>query len=668
MVKWGPIGKQVYERTYSRVKADGSLETWQDTIERVVDGNLALVGKKHWRRNERQDLIGLFSNLKALPAGRHLWVSGVEGRQFLFNCHAAGWLEKISDHYAFTFDELMKGGGVGSNYSNQFIDQYGPVKQKVDLHIVCDSSHPDYDLITSAPKKLKEYLSDEYHHEWGGCIPMEDSREGWVDALIRLIESAYGNGPSTLVFDASRIREFGAPIRSFGGTASGPAALVYMLTLINELLNGKVGDQLTSLDHMLIDHRIAQCVVAGNVRRSARISVKHWSDPDIFDFIVCKNDKKRQEHWTTNISVQVDKSFFRAFKRGDGHAVKVYELCISSMFESGEPGFWNSSLSQHGEVEPVFSPNPCGEIILLMFENCNLGHINLGAFYDDPDGAKKAFMLMTRFLIRATFGDIYSKHQRKVVDRNRRIGVGFFGFQDWLCKQGKKYSECHSDPDVISLLKQFYRVVKKTGMEYAHELRIPAPIKNTTLAPTGTIAKLAGTSEGGQSLLFKYFIQRVRHQKGDPKIKELEAQGVEFEECENEEEAVNTVIAKYACKHPLVEEVEELGYDAEDIVEGQYDISLHDTLAVQAMLQREWADNSIALTANLSDDTTEKELYHTVIKFLPKLKGTTVLVGDGDRKQPPYTSITKEEYEIYEGLKLMRQGNLECSRSACPIK
>jgi len=659
-INWGPVGRHVYERTYSRRKANGAKETWPETIERVIDGNLALVDKVHWRRNERGDLIDLFMKFAALPAGRHLWVSGVKGRQFLFNCHCSGWTDRLSDHYAFLFDELMKGGGVGSNYSDRFIAKYPKVTQAVDLHLVCEEGHKDHAKIAGA-------LSDEYHHEWAGCVPIEDSREGWVDALVRLLDSAFGNGPSTLVLDFSRIRPYGSPIRSFGGTASGPEALVSMLVMINELLNSKVGSILTSLDHMLMDHRIAQCVVAGNVRRSARISVKHWRDADIFDFINCKTDKAKVAHWTTNISVEVDKAFFKAFKKKDQWATQVYKACVSAMYRGGEPGFWNSSLSQHGEIVRVFCPNPCGEIILQMFENCNLGHVNLSHFHDDIDGAKRAFMLVTRFLIRATFGDIYSPLQQEVVRRNRRIGVGFFGFQDWLCLQGKKYSDCHNDLEVISALKQFYRVVKKTGMEYACELRIPAPIKNTTLAPTGTIAKLTGCSEGGQAIYADYFENRIRIQKGDPQIAELIAQGVEIEECINAEEAVNTIIAKHVCKHPLVDKVSVLGLDAEDLVEGQHDISLEDTLAVQAMLQREWADNSVSLTANITSDTTEKELYHTMIKWLPKLKGTTVFV-DENRPQSPYTKISKEEYEAYTGNKIIRQGDLSCSGGSCPIK
>jgi len=660
-IKWGPIGKEVYERTYSRRKPDGSKETWPETINRVVDGNLALVDKKFWRRNERQDLIDLFLDFKALPAGRHLWVSGVKGRQFLFNCHVSGWRDNMSDHYSFMFDELMKGGGVGANYSDRFIKQYPPIRNKLDVHIVCDPKHAD-------SERIGDTLSSDYHYTWDGCIPVEDSREGWVEALVLVLEQAFAKNPQPLVFDMSRVRPYGSPIRSFGGTASGPEALIRMLQAVAELLNDRHGQKLTSLDHMEIDHRIAMCVVAGNVRRSARMSIKHWKDPDIFEFIHCKSDDARVSHWTTNISVGVDNAFFRLFKKGDKHARMVYKKCIESMYVSGEPGFCNMSLAQHGETEEVVSSNPCGEIFALPFGNCNLGHINLAEFYDNIEGAKRAFMMMTRFLIRATFGDIYSPWQREVVSRNRRIGVGFFGFQGWLCKQGKKYSDCHNDPEVHSTLRQFYRVVKKTGMEYAHELRIPSPIKNTTLAPTGTIAKLAGATEGGQALLFPYYEQRMRYQKDDPNIPKLMADGVEFEECINREEGINTTIAKHVCKHPLVDEVSALGYDADEIVEGQHDISMHDTLAIQAMLQREWADNSISLTVNLTPATTEKELYHTVIKFLPKLKGTTVLVGVGGRPQPPYTEITRMDYENYEGKKLVIDHERECSRGSCPIK
>ncbi len=90
-INWGPRGKLVYDRTYSRTKPNGEKETWEETVERVVDGNLALGDKRHELDDERDLLINLMRDFKILPAGRHLWASGVKGRQYLFNCHVSGW-------------------------------------------------------------------------------------------------------------------------------------------------------------------------------------------------------------------------------------------------------------------------------------------------------------------------------------------------------------------------------------------------------------------------------------------------------------------------------------------------------------------------------------------------------------------------------------------------
>ena len=574
------------------------------------------------------------------------------------NCHTAGWTDNLAEHYTFTFDELMKGGGVGANYSNKYIKKYGAVKNKTSIHFVCNPDHPDY-------AKFASKLSDEFHYTWAGCSRIEDSREGWVKALNAVITQAIFGQNFALIFDVSNIRPYGAPIRGFGGTASGPYSLIDMLDKIASLLNSRVGEKLASLDHMLMDHYIAECVVAGNVRRSARMAMKHWKDEDIFSFIHCKEDAARLAHFTTNISVEIDNAFFRAYHRGDEWAKKVYKECIDGLSASGEPGFWNSSLSQVGEVDEVYCTNPCGEISMMPWENCNLGHVNLDAFYNDAEGAKNAFRLMARFLIRATFGDISNSLQREVVSRNRRIGVGFFGYQGWVCKQGIRYSESHRDYGIRATLHSFFQEIKKEAQEYSHLLRIPCPIKNTTIAPTGTIAKLPGKGEGAQSLFAKYFIRNVRFANNDPKLIEFKAKGFDMEPCVY---TPDTTVVSLWCKVRLVDEMEMLGMDP-SIVEGQEDVDIEDALALQAMLQREFVDNSISFTVNLPDKgIAKKKLYHTIIRFLPELKGTTVIRGAGDRPQPPYTAISKEQFDNYTGPRMTSQGEMECKGNICPIK
>jgi ribonucleotide reductase alpha subunit len=122
-IPWGPTGRVVYERTYSRTKPDGSKETWPETVARVVKGNIALVHGEDMAQwpddvhREASQLVRYMTRFAIVPGGRHLWASGVKGRQYLFNCHVAGWGDRMSDHFEFSSLRLFEGGGVGANYS-----------------------------------------------------------------------------------------------------------------------------------------------------------------------------------------------------------------------------------------------------------------------------------------------------------------------------------------------------------------------------------------------------------------------------------------------------------------------------------------------------------------------------------------------------------------------
>src|SRR5690606_12830219 len=113
---------------------------------------------------------------------------------------------------------------------------------------------------------------------------------------------------------------------------------------------------------MEIDHAIAKCVVSGGNRRSARMAIMHWNDPQIQDFIHVK--ETTGEHWTTNISVELDERFFVGLNRGYVWNRHLLREIAAGMLTNGEPGFWNSSYSNLGEPNEVISTNPCGEIAL----------------------------------------------------------------------------------------------------------------------------------------------------------------------------------------------------------------------------------------------------------------------------------------------------------------
>lgn len=669
MTEFGPTGQLVYERTYSRTKPDGTKETWPETVRRVVDGNLSLVPEKSQLPGEREKLISFMEDFKILPAGRHLWASGVKGRQFLFNCFNSGWTGDVADHFEFTFLRLMEGGGVGANYSNRFLEQYPAIQGQFVVHIVCDQDHPDY-------QKMKDagVLSDEYNSNWEGSFEVEDSREGWAAALVDLLGTYYRDAANeNRVFDVSRVRAEGSRLKTFGGRASGPLPLAVMLREVAGVMNDHYFTQLSGIGAMEIDHAIAKCVVSGGNRRSARMAMVHWDDPQIQEFLSCKQDAGK--HWTTNISVEVDNDFWKAVELGEPHAVAVLQSLAAGMLRDGEPGFWDSSLSNVGEPNIVTSTNPCGEQPLEPFESCNLGHINLAAFVDGNgrysiEDMVLAHQLMTRFLMRGTYGTVTDPKQKEVQDRNRRIGVGHLGVASFLAMLGVKYSEAPHDDRVIDLLESLASTVDYTAAEFAHDLRIPVPVKTRTVAPTGTIAKMPGVSEGIHPIFSKYFIRRIRFSDVDPDqwntALGYAAQGYHVEPCQY---APNTTVVAIPTKDSLMEEVEtRYGKLAEDIVQSAADLSLADMLSFQAMYQSLWADNAVSYTANVDPERyTVADVMALLIEFGGQLKGAT-LFPEMSRPQSPYERLSKEEFEAFEATQIADGVSEECAGSACPVK
>jgi ribonucleoside-triphosphate reductase len=685
-VPFGPTGQLVYERTYSRTLADGSKETWPDTVRRVARGNLALVhgpDMESWdqeAKDEYDELVAFMDVFAVIPAGRHLWATGVKGRQYLFNCHVAPWGDKLSRHFEFTFMRLMEGGGVGGNYSSKYLAPYGTPRRELDVHVVCDPMHQDYEEMKAAG-----LLSTEYDSDWAGAFEVEDSREGWADALVDLIDTFMSDGEvkhKARVYDVSRVRCKGSRLKTFGGTASGPGPFARMLAEIGSILSrsavGNVG-HLTPTEAMEMDHAIAECVVSGGVRRSARMAICAWDDPFIDAFLDCKADGSK--HWTTNISVEINSAFVNALGSIDTalglEAHHVHTRVVEGMLRNGEPGYWNSTLSNEGEVNEVVATNPCGEIALPPTGACVLGHVNLDHFAPkekggrvDRKGLTRAHDLMTRFLIRATYGDMTDDEQRHVMHSERRIGVGHLGVQGFLAKQGISYSRAINSYGFRNLLNDLYDSVREEARAYSFQLRTPEPVKVTTVAPTGSIAKLPGVSEGIHPIYARHFIRRVRFSMTDPAqaatVQEAVNAGLLVEKCIYDQSG-NTMVVAYPTKEKLVAEVEALGYDPA-VVQSADEIDLFAMLAFQAMYQREYADNAVSFTCNFPEGQYSTDEAAKIIQaWLPDLKGTT-LMPDGTRAQAPYERITEEEFDTYELTSVEDGTDEDCATGACPVR
>lgn len=654
-IQWGPIGEDVYRRTYSRQKGDKTFETWPETVARVVRGSIEVGVVKS---NEAERLIELITGFKMLPAGRHLWITGT-GLPYTRNCFRAPWSARLADHFEFMADQLLTGGGVGANYSQEYISQ-SPTINTVTLLITCNSDHPDYEAVKQAASWA---WVDPWIAAGGGSTIVPDCREGWASGWGALFDAATVGINRGVAVDVSAIRESGAIIKTFGGTASGPAPFVESLVNVTSVLNSAAGRHMTSVEAMLCDHHIASAVVAGGARRSARMSIVHWQDPQIFEFINCKTD--HMHHWTTNISVEIDSAFIEDLKHRESHATKVFRAVVEGMWANGEPGFTNTEMASIGETGDVRSSNPCGEIFLEEGESCNIGSVDLDAFGIDDDGAEEAFRLMARFLVRATLIKPYQEITAEVEKRNRRIGVGFLGLQGWAASHGIRYSDIYMSKNLAKKLSRFRKAIRQEADTYCDELGISRCIKVTAIAPNGTISQLRGTQPGLHPVLARYAWRRVRYTFGDPRISEALDRGLMVEPCIY---ASNTAVVRYPLRDVILDN------HPENLIEQASDVKLHDQLAVLAFITAFFCSgtdgNAVSFTANLDRTTigSVENAERIIENWLPYVKGLTVFPAES-RPQSPYEVISSGDYEIAAaGTDFTGSAEIECVNNACPIK
>ena len=251
-VPWGfgALSYITYKRTYSRVKEDGNLEEWYETIERCINGAQAIGAQ--YTKEEAEKLFDYMFHLKGTFGGRFLWQLGTKlGSTYgdsLCNCWSLP-IQKWQD-FLFVFHELLLGGGVGYSVEREYIYQLPTVKRGV---TITHEQSKDADFITP------------------------DSREGWVKTLEEVLRSFFETGKS-FTYSTILVRGKGEPIKGFGGVASGGGELVKGIELITQVLRKREGKKLRSIDVLDICNIIGSIVVSGNVRRSAQIAVGNSDD------------------------------------------------------------------------------------------------------------------------------------------------------------------------------------------------------------------------------------------------------------------------------------------------------------------------------------------------------------------------------------------------------
>lgn len=593
-------GELVYYKSYSRIIIDpthpryGKNEQWHDTCIRVINGIMS-IRKDHciknnypWDESKYQDIAGsmlvsLF-RMEWLPPGRGLWAMGTDmmynrGGMCLYNCaytsiKDSSWVEDL----CWGMDCLMHGVGVG--FSN--------------------------DLTTL---KLTPPVT-----EYPYTIP--DSREGWVESVRRLLHGFQtGHSPR---FDYSIIREAGSPIRGFGGTASGPGPLMELHKAIESSCYSYLNKEISLLRFGIdLANLVGVCVVAGNLRRSAEIVLNGFDD----EFLSLKDYSKHPDRmnygWMSNNSVRLN---------SDEDFSKLSVISASVQL-NGEPGYINLRNFKHGRlngedciIDRATGINPCGEIPLEDKEVCNLAD-TLPTRCTDVGNWLKACEYATFYSSTVALLPTHSKETNLVIARNRRIGIGIIDYIGWKAEVGLH--------NVISHLREGYKVVREVNRKLAQEAGVPESIRVTTVKPGGTTTKIAGRRSGAGHSTFTYIIRRTRVQKGTSFDKVLLKSGLKHEDCVNQPEY--TRIYEY----PVYTGNERPAQE----------VSIWEQAFNLITLQREWSDNAVSNTLYFSEQ--EKQVLEYVISALaPHTKSISLLPHDNSfYKQMPEECITKTQYE-----------------------
>lgn len=258
---WSTVGYLVAKRTYARrlVEDDPNSDTeeWADVCYRVITAceEQLNVG---FTRDEETRLYNYMRGLKGTVAGRFLWQLGTGtvdrlGLPSLQNC-AFTTVDHPVRPFTWAFDMLMLGSGVGYNIQREYVYKLPAVHEGFTRPVRADEAGADF------------------------IVP--DSREGWVALLRHTLASAFEGGelPPGFSYSTQLVRGKGAPIKGFGGTASGPEDLCRGIDLIGGILESRRGKQLRPIDCLDIMNILGMVVVSGNVRRSAQIALGDFDD------------------------------------------------------------------------------------------------------------------------------------------------------------------------------------------------------------------------------------------------------------------------------------------------------------------------------------------------------------------------------------------------------
>ncbi len=468
-------------------------------------------------------------------------------------------------------------------------------------------------------------------------LPVEDSLPGIFDALKNMAlihQSGGGTG-----FSFSRLRPRNDVVGSTGGVASGPVSFMRIFDAATDVIK------------------------QGGRRRGANMAALRADHPDILEFIGSKERAGILENF--NISVAATDEFMAKARAGGEidlinprtgrasgrlDAKEVMERVASAAWRGGDPGmiFIDRINAAHPLPGTIEATNPCGEQPLLPYESCNLGSINLSRMVKegevDWEMLGDLVALAVRFL-----DDVIDVNRvplpeiEKATLQSRKIGLGVMGFAEMLILLNISYRSPQAvamAEKVMSFISQeARRASARLGEERGSfpllgqsRLKGWAAMRNstvTTIAPTGTISIIAGTSSGIEPLFALAYTRNVLEGSRLTEVSPL------FRAAAEVRGIWSPLLQSELARRGTATGIAGVPEDLQELFVTALEISPEQHVRVQAAFQK-YTDNAVSKTVNLAEKATVEDVravYHLAYDL--GCKGVTVF-RYGSRSQVLY--------------------------------
>lgn len=461
-------------------------------------------------------------------------------------------------------------------------------------------------------------------------LPIDDSIESIFETLKQtamIHKSGGGTG-----FSFSRIRPEKDVVLSTAGISSGPVSFMTVFDVATET------------------------VKQGGARRGANMAVLRVDHPDIESFINSKLHSDRLNNF--NISVGLTDVFMKALENNSEYdlinprtgkpttrisAINILNMVANSAWNSGEPGvIFLDRINQHnptpnlGEIE---STNPCGEQPLLPYESCTLGSINLNKMVAEKEinfkRLKQTVHDAVHFLDNVIEINKYPLTQiEKISKGNRKIGLGVMGFADMLIKLGISYDSDEAVLKAEEIMSFIQNESKLASAELAKKRGNFPNYKNsifdnpsfpfmrnattTTIAPTGTISLIAGTSSGIEPI---FAVAHVRHIFDGKSISQINPL---FLDIAKKQRFYSQDILSEIKKLGSIQSLTDIPGSVKRLFKTSHDIPAKWHINIQAAFQK-WTDNAVSKTVNFPESASVEDIKRSYLyAYKNGCKGLTV--------------------------------------------